>query len=67
MNENDSGLRKLADFASAPKDDVRPRWKLQRGPVLFVNVASEREKVVEVQQLLRELGPVLVEMKLLDP
>ena len=67
LNENDSGLRKLADFASAPKDDVRPRWKLQRGPVLFVNVASEREKVVEVQQLLRELGPVLVEMKLLDP
>lgn len=61
------GLRKLADLASAQKDDVRPRWKLQRGPVLFVGVASELEKVREVQQLLTELGPVLVEMKLLEP
>jgi hypothetical protein len=67
LNESDAGLRKLAAIASAQKDDVRPRWKLQRGPVLFLGVASEREKVTEVQQLLRTLGPVLVELKLLDP
>ena len=67
LNKNDGGMRKLAALACNPKDDVRPRWKLQHGPIGFVAVASEREKVAEIQQLLRELGPVLVEMKVLDP
>ena len=46
-------------------DRVRPRWKMN--PQLYTRHPDEIEKVKEVQQLLVELGPVLVEMGKLQP
>lgn len=61
------GLRKLAEIACTTTDRVRPRWKLKGGAGGFVRHPDEMAKVKEAQQLLIELGPVLVEMKLLEP
>jgi hypothetical protein len=58
-----SGLQKLATIARGPVDKIRPRWKM--GPT-FYNNPVQAEKVREAQQLLIELGEVLVEMGLLD-
>ncbi len=58
------GLRKLADIACNPRDKVRPRWKL---PQYWVKNPQEMEKVKAAQQLLNELGPILVELKMLEP
>ena len=57
------GLRKLAQLALNPADRVRPRWKL---PTYWINNPDAMEKVKEAQQLLIELGPVLVDMGLLE-
>ena len=58
-----AGLRKLAQLGMSPADRVRPRWKL---PVNWPKIPEAMEKIKEAQQLLMELGPVLVDMKLLD-
>jgi hypothetical protein len=59
------GLTRLLTVASTSADKVRPRWKMN--PQLFVRHPDEIEKVKEAQQLLIDLGPVLVEMGLLQP
>jgi hypothetical protein len=60
------GLRKLAELGCTLQGKVRPRWKLKGGARGFTLYPAEVEKVKEAQQLLIELGPVLVEMKLLE-
>jgi len=61
-----SGLQKLVGIARNHYDKVRPRWN-------FLSLNIERSKpdevklAREVQDLLNELGPVLVEMGQLQP
>lgn len=64
LDDNMAGLHKLVDIATNAKDKVRPRWKM---PAYWPRNPAAMEKAKEAQQLLIELGPVLVEMKLLDP
>ena len=59
------GLDKLVFIGTNLGDRVRPRWKINR--VLYRKHNDQLAMVKEVQQLLIELGPVLVEMKLLEP
>jgi len=59
------GLAKLVRIASHPGDKVRPRWKMNYQ--LFQRHPDNIEKVTEVQNLLIELGPVLVDMGKLQP
>jgi len=49
----------------APNDTVRPHWKLN--PKFYRHHDDQIQMVQEAQRLLNELGPVLVEMKLLEP
>jgi hypothetical protein len=62
------GLQKIADLAYSRLDKVRPRWTFHkynsRG---WRYHPQEMEMVKEAQALLNELGPVLVEMGLLEP
>lgn len=65
LNPTGSGADMLHKIASAPMDSMRSRWpgfrkKWQDDPGL-------REKVPKAQQLLIELGPTMVEMKMLQP
>lgn len=55
----------MATIVSTATDRVRPRWKIN--PKLYTRYPSEIERIKEAQQLLSELGPILVEMKLLEP
>ncbi|MCX6927446.1 MAG: hypothetical protein NT154_30210, partial [Verrucomicrobia bacterium] len=61
-----SGLQKLVNIARNHYDKVRPRWNF-----LSLNIERSRPDEVksarEVQDLLNELGPVLVEMGHLQP
>jgi hypothetical protein len=59
------GLTHLLTIAWTSKDKVRPRWKLN--PTLFTRHPDQIEKVKQAQDLLIELGPVLVEMGQLQP
>ena len=59
------GLDKLVFIGTNLGDRVRPRWKINR--VLYHKHNDQLAMVKEVQQLLIELGPVLVEMNLLTP
>ena len=58
------GFRELVEVASTANDRVRPRWKM---PLGWSKKPDQIEMVKEAQTLLIELGPVLVEMKLLEP
>lgn len=64
LDESQAGLRKLADIACSPRDQLRPRWKL---PQYWLKNPQQMEKVKSAQRLLIELGPVLVELKMLEP
>lgn len=64
LDESLTGLRKLADIACNTRDQVRPRWKL---PQYWPKNPQQLEKVKAAQKLLIELGPVLVELKMLEP
>ena len=55
----------LATIVSTSTDKVRPRWKIN--PQLYTRYPDAIERINEAQKLLTELGPVLVEMKLLEP
>ncbi|MBL9204273.1 MAG: hypothetical protein JNN01_04265 [Opitutaceae bacterium] len=55
----------LAKIVSSIHDKVRPRWKI--GTQTYMRQPAQIERIKETQQLLTELGPVLVEMKLLEP
>lgn len=65
LNPDLAGLSKLVRLAAHPSDKVRPRWEMNFK--LFQRVPSELEKAKSAQALLIELGPVLVEMGLLQP
>lgn len=67
LDQSIPGLRKLAEIGCTLRDKIRPRWKLKGGASGFTLYPDEIEKVKEAQQLLIELGPMLVEMKLLEP
>ena len=60
-----TGLANLVFVASTTKDRVRPRWHMN--PELFQRKPQELETAKEAQQLLNELGEVLVEMGDLRP
>jgi F0F1-type ATP synthase membrane subunit b/b' len=59
------GLDLVAGIGVARIDTVRPRWKLN--PRTYRRYPDQLEMVREAQQLLIELGPVLVEMGKLEP
>ena len=65
LNPDFDGLDHLVAIAITPHDRVRPRWKFNQQ--LYRKRPNEVEQVKEAQQLLIELGPVLVEMGLLQP
>ena len=65
LNPGLMGWQKLVSIASDSKDRVRPRWKMI--PRSFIKHPDQVETIKEVQELLIELGPVLVEMGLLYP
>ena len=55
----------MATIVSTPTDKVRPRWKIN--PQLYTRYPDAIARIEEAQKLLTEFGPVLVEMKLLEP
>lgn len=55
----------LAAIVSTSTDRVRPRWKIN--PSLYTRSPEAIERIKEAQQLLIELGPVLVELGQLQP
>lgn len=59
------GSRELVRIVTDKDDKVRPRWKMQG--FYFMNYPEQIEQVKEAQALLNELGPTLVEMKMLEP
>jgi len=61
------GMDRLVEVACKATDHVRPRWKLERGRDRWSKSPQDMAKVQEAQELLIELGPVLVEMRLLEP
>jgi hypothetical protein len=61
------GMATLIRIATRQDDKVRSRWKLVGGSVYFQKYPESMEKVKEAQNLLIELGPVLVEMGMLQP
>jgi hypothetical protein len=62
LEPTEDGLRKLAEVARAKRDTLRPRVPFSPG---FLKIPDQLEKAKETQRLLRELGPVLVEMGML--
>jgi len=65
LNRDFGGVDKLIMVATAPLDKVRPRWKFNRN--FYRSKPEVLEMVKEAQELLIELGPILVEMGLLQP
>lgn len=65
LAQTPQGLRALVMVASSRKDQIRPRWHLSQSWI--TKPGTELEMVKDVQQLLIELGPVLVEMEMLQP
>ena len=67
LSQSKTGLQKLATVAKLREDKVRPRWHFRIDqPSGWDKTTSDREMVMEAQQLLIELGPTLVEMGLLQ-
>ena len=64
LNADDSGLSRIVHLLVNGNDKVRPR---SRFPVAWKNKPEERERVMAMQRLLVELGPIMVEQGLLDP
>ena len=68
LNPTEAGLQALVHIAFTRNDRDRPRWNFhynnEKG---WTKRSEERAMVVETQQLLAELGPVLVEEGLLQP
>jgi len=59
------GATELARILTDKDDKVRPRLKMY--PNQFLRHPEQLEQVTEIQRLLNELGPVLVELKMLEP
>ena len=67
LSQSKTGLQKLATVAKLREDKVRPRWHFRIDqPNGWDKTTSDREMVMEAQQLLIELGPTLVEMGMLQ-
>ncbi|RIK67126.1 MAG: hypothetical protein DCC65_07865 [Planctomycetota bacterium] len=65
LNPDKRGMCQLIIVATWKVDKVRPRWPV---PVDFDRLTPEQiEMVKKAQQLLIELGPILVEQKMLSP
>ncbi len=60
-----AGQDRMVAIATAPNDKVRPHWSFN--PKFYRRHADQIQMVQEAQQLLTELGPVLVELGLLEP
>lgn len=68
LDQTMDGLQKLVNIAHTRTDIVRPRWKFKfNSPAGWKKTPDDIEQVKEAQQLLIELGPVLVEMGMLAP
>ena len=67
LDDSIKGMGALIRIATRQDDKVRSRWKLVGGSVYFQKYSESMEKVKEAQNLLIELGPVLVEMGKLQP
>lgn len=65
LNTNLAGLQRLVDIATANADKDRPRWRVN--PKFWSGKPDTLEMVKQTQLKLIELGPALVEMKLLEP
>lgn len=65
LSPTTEGLRKLVFVAHDHRDKDRPRWPFS--PVQYDDKPASRELVTQTQQLLIELAPVLVELKMLEP
>ena len=62
-----AGLQVVVDIAYAPSDRVRPRMKFAIGNAHgWRRNTTEMETIREMQQLLIDLGPVLVELGMLQ-
>lgn len=67
LNRTQEGRRKLVEIAHSTADKVRPRWNFGGRTTGWMSRPADVATVTEAQDLLIELGPVLVEMKLLEP
>lgn len=68
LEPSTSGFRRLIDVAFTIRDKARPRWSFhQKNRDSFLRYPDDLEKVKEAQDLLIELGDVMVEMGLLAP
>lgn len=68
MESSELGMQRLVNVAYDRIDKVRPRWTFKRNGVRgWFNNPDEVEMIKQVQQLLIELGPVLVESGQLLP
>lgn len=65
LENNTKGATDLVRILTDKDDKVRPRWRML--PSQFLRHPDQIEQVKEVQVLLNELGPTLVEMKMLEP
>lgn len=65
LEKTAAGRKTLALLVSTSTDKVRPRWKIN--PEYYTRYPDAVARVTQLQDLLIELGPLLVEMKLLDP
>lgn len=64
LAQSKDGLLKLYHITVDKDDKVRPRSKLKQH---WYDRPEDHEKMKEIQALLIELGPVLVELKMLEP
>jgi hypothetical protein len=65
LQSNLKGMDRLVELAVDKKDTVRPRWPYH--PNFWGRDPDNVAKIKEAQDLLIELGPTLVELKLLEP
>lgn len=65
LEATQKGGATMALIVSTSADKVRPRWNVN--PHLYTKSPAAIEKIREAQQLLIELGPILVEMGKLEP
>ena len=65
LESTPKGGQTMAKILSFGGDKIRPRWNINSA--YWISKPENIERIKEARQLLSELGPVLVEMKLLEP
>ncbi len=63
LDQTVKGLEELTYIASSPRDNERPRWGYQ--PASHLWTGDDQTSIKKAQDLLNELGPVMVEEGLL--